>query len=185
MEKASFVYKKANDLHVGINLTKTKRKVLHFYYETKLLSCPVVSVEMSDFQPLNLIPIKTRANLLYYTLDYFISFYSVLHFTVVSRRIFSLVGRLSGNDDGKRQRQRQKRPESHIRFSLAKQKLCTCITGHFFWYISLPSLHSRLISRLFEDVITRQQLSFSLCELIYSPVLCNSTPERNYQHLTN
>ena len=33
-------------------------------------------------------------------LDYFISFCSVLHFTVVSRRLFSLVGSLSGNDDG-------------------------------------------------------------------------------------
>ena len=33
-------------------------------------------------------------------LDYFISFCSVLHFTAVSRRLFSLVGRLSGNDDG-------------------------------------------------------------------------------------
>ena len=123
--------KKANDLHVGINLTKTKRNVLHFYYETKLLSCPVVSVETSGFQPLNLIRIK-NVNLLYYMLDYFTSFFSVLHFTVVSRRLFLLVGRLSGNDDGKRQRQQQKRPESHIRFSLAKKKLCTCITGHFF-----------------------------------------------------
>ena len=33
-------------------------------------------------------------------LDYLISFCFVLHFTVVSRRLFSLVGRLSGNDDG-------------------------------------------------------------------------------------
>ena len=123
--------KKANDLHVGINLTKTKRNVLHFYYETKLLSCPVVSVETSGFQPLNLIRIK-NVNLLYYMLDYFTSFFSVLHFTVVSRRLFLLVGRLSGNDDGKRQRQQQKRPESHIRFSLAKKKLCTCITGRLF-----------------------------------------------------
>lgn len=98
--------------------------------------CPVVSAEMSGFQPLKIRDeshSNKKDNLLYYMSDYFISFYSVLHFTVVSWRLFSLVrGRLSGNDDGERQRQRQKRPESHISFSLAKQKLCTCITGRLF-----------------------------------------------------
>ena len=99
--------------------------------------CPVVSAEMSGLvQPLKIRDeshSNKKDNLLYYMSDYFISFYSVLHFTVVSWRLFSLVrGRLSGNDDGERQRQPQKRPESHISFSLAKQKLCTCITGRLF-----------------------------------------------------
>ena len=131
MEKASFVYKKANDLHVGINLRKTKRKVLHFFYETKLLSR-----SFSWDERFSTSESHSKKKTSYYMLDCFLSFYSVLHFTVVSRRLFSLVrGRISGNDDGERQRQRQKRPESHIRFRLAKQKLCTCITGRFLWYI--------------------------------------------------
>ena len=148
---------------------------MHFYYETKLLSCPVVSVKMSGFQPLNLIRIKKRQPLILYArLFHFILLCTTLY-TVVSRRLFSLVrGRLSGNNDGERQRQRQKRPESHIRFSLAKQKLCTCITGRFFWYISLPSLHSRLISRFFFLRTSSQDNNFPFlfhCELRYSPVL--------------
>ena len=98
--------------------------------------CPVVSAEMSGFQPLNLIPKKK-------TTSYYMLGVKVLHFTVVSRRLFSQVrGRISGNDNGKK-------GQSHIRFRLAKQKLCTCITGRFLWYIFLPSLHSRLISRFF------------------------------------
>ena len=79
--------------------------------------CPVVSVEMSGFQPLK-IRDESDSNkknnlILYARLFHFILLCTAL--SVVSRRLFLLVGRLSRNDDGERQRQRQKRPESHIK----------------------------------------------------------------------
>ena len=80
--------------------------------------------------------------------------------------------RLSMTIERRHQRERQKK-NSWLR--LAKQQLCTCITLFctFLCRHCTTTTWKYLISRFFEDVHTRQRLSFSFPEFWHSPLEFN------------
>ena len=75
-----------------------------------------------------------------------------------------LIGSLS-NDDGDVYKNRKSKS-----FWLTKRQLCTCLTPFctFLCHHCATTSLQCLISRFVEDVYTRQRLSFSFAELLYS-----------------
>ena len=84
-----------------------------------------------------------------------------------------------------RRRGRQRERQNKARFRLAKQQLCTCITLFctFLCRHCTTTTWKCLISRLVEDVNTKQRLCFSFPELRYPLSEFNS--RKHCQHLTN
>ena len=94
------------------------------------------------------------------------------------RRRFCLVWRCDAIRKLKQRRRRRQR-ERQKRVRLAKQQLCTSIT----LVHCTTTTWNFLVSRLMEDVNTRQLFSFSFSELRFSPLEFNSNKIR--QHMTN
>ena len=94
------------------------------------------------------------------------------------RRRFCLVWRCDAIRKLKQRRRRRQR-ERQKRVRLAKQQLCTSITLEH----CTTTTWNFLVSRLMEDVNTRQLFSFSSSELRFSPLEFNSNKIR--QHMTN